>query len=111
MNRRCDYRTHLALALARVEARAGLGGVLHRAIATGEEPAAERVELVERDPVLAQAREELRLDLAVDGVVDPLVRRRLDPPVRLADLAHLRDFPPSHIIHRSLDDRCSSGRG
>ena len=95
MNRGCDCRTHLALALARVEARARLGGVLHRAVTTGEEPAAERVELVERDPELAQAREQLRLDLAVDRVVDPLVRRRLDVPVRLADADDLGDLPPS----------------
>ena len=100
MNRGCDCKTHLALTLARVEARAGLGGVLHRAIATGEEPAAERVELVKRDPVLAQAREELRLDLAVDGVVDTLVRRRLNVPVRPADADDLCDLPsaPSELV-------------
>ena len=93
MNRGCDCKTHLALTLARVEARAGLGGVLHRAIATGEEPAAERVELVERDAKLAQAREELGLDGAVDGVVDALVRGGLDVPVRLADADDLCDLP------------------
>ena len=52
-----------------------------------------RVELVEGDAELAQAREELRLDPAVDGVVDPLVRRRLDVTVRLADADDLRDLP------------------
>ena len=52
-----------------------------------------RVELVEGDAELAQAREELGLRLAVDGVVDALVGRRLDVPVGAADADDLRDFP------------------
>ena len=52
-----------------------------------------RVELVECDPELPQAREELRLDLPVDRVVDALVGRGVDAPVRLADADHFRDFP------------------
>ena len=51
------------------------------------------VEFVEADTVFAQAREELRLDPAVDRVVDALVRRRLDVPVRPADADDLCDFP------------------
>ena len=57
------------------------------------------VELVEGDAEFAEAREELRLDLAVDGVVDALVRRRLDVPVRLADADNLGDFPPVSISY------------
>ena len=86
--------THLALALVRVEARAGLNSFLERAVSPGKEPAAKRVELVERNTELAKAREQLRLDLAMDRVVDPLVRRRLDVSVRLADADDLGDFPP-----------------
>ena len=51
------------------------------------------VKLVEGDAELAQAGEELRFGLAVDGVVDALVRRRLDVAVRAADAHHLGDFP------------------
>ena len=58
-----------------------------------------RVELVKCDAELAQAGEELRFGLAVDGVVDALVRRRLDVPVRAADAHHLGDFPPVSISY------------
>ena len=54
-----------------------------------------RVELIKRDAELAEAREELRFNLAVDGVVDALVRRRLDVAVCAADAHHLGDFPPA----------------
>ena len=85
--------THLALPLGRVETRAGLNSFLERTVPPGEEPAAERVELVERNTELAKAREQLRLDLAMDRVVDPLVRRRLDVPIRPADADDLCDLP------------------
>ena len=52
-----------------------------------------RVELVEGDTELTEAREEFGLDLSVDRVVDPLVRRRLDVPVRPADADDLCDLP------------------
>ena len=52
-----------------------------------------RVKFVEGDAELAQAREELGLRLAVDGVVDALVGRRLDVPVGAADADDLRNFP------------------
>ncbi len=52
-----------------------------------------RVELIERDAELAEAREKLGLDFAVDGIVDALVCRGLDVPVRSADSHDLRDLP------------------
>ena len=55
------------------------------------------VELIKRDTELPQAWEQLRLDVAVDGVVYPLVRSGLDIPVRLADSDHLGDFP-GHVV-------------
>lgn len=60
-----------------------------------------RVELVERDAELAEAWDELGLDLAVDGIVDALVRRGLDVPVRSADLHDLRDFPTACMRGRA----------
>ena len=41
-------------------------------------------------------------DGPVDGVVDPLVHRRLDVPVRLAELDYLCDFPSAEPFERSI---------
>ncbi len=54
------------------------------------------VELVKRDPELAETREELGLDGALDRVVDPLVDRRLNVSVGLADADDLCDFPSAY---------------
>lgn len=58
-----------------------------------------RIVRVEGDAELAQGREELGLDLAVDGVVTALVDRRENVPVRFADLDDLCDLPPVTLIH------------
>ena len=56
-----------------------------------------RVELVERDPELPQAREQLRLDLALDRVVEALVRCGLHPAIGAADPNDLGDLP-GHVV-------------
>ena len=56
-----------------------------------------RVELVECDPELPQAREELRLNLALDRIVDALVHSRLHPAIGAADPHDLGDLP-GHIV-------------
>lgn len=53
-----------------------------------------RIELVESYAKFTQAREEFGFNLAVNGVIDPLVGGRLDVPVRLANHHDLGDFPP-----------------
>ena len=64
---------------------------------TQEETERTRVKLVERDPKLAQAREELRFNFPLDRIVNALVRRRLDVPILAADAHHLRDLP-RHVV-------------
>ena len=56
-----------------------------------------RVELVEGDPELPQAREELRFNLALDRVVDALVNSRLHPAIGAADPNDLGDLP-GHVV-------------
>ena len=56
-----------------------------------------RVELVERDPELPQAREELRLNLALDRVVHALVHGRLHPAIGAADPDDLSDLPGHEV--------------
>ena len=110
----------LSLARVRVEAGACLALVLEGAVAACEEAPADytsivqpsapscrcergqeirrtRVELVERDSELPQAWEQLRLNLALDRVVDALVNSRLHPAIGAADPNDLGDLP-GHVV-------------
>ena len=58
-----------------------------------EHPAGDRAEIVKGDGVVAQALQQLRLDRALDRVVETLVDIRLLPAVTLAKFADLRDLP------------------
>lgn len=108
---------YLSLALGRVEAGTRFNGVINRTVATSEEstancnrypqsvvcPSEEReivrtwVELIEGNPILPHTREELWLDVAMDSIIDALVRCGHDIPVGLANLADLGNLP-RHVV-------------
>ena len=58
-----------------------------------EHPASDRAEIVKGDVVVAQVLQQLRLNRALDRVVEPLIDIRLLPAVTLANVADLRDLP------------------
>lgn len=76
----------------RIESIAGVEGRLVSGVARRKETARQGVVDVENNTICTQARNELDLDGAVQRVVSPLVYRRYNPPVTLADLADLPNF-------------------
>ena len=63
-----------------------------------------RVIPVKRYAKLAEAREELGFDIALEDVVHALVHGRLNVPIRLADADNLGDLPP--CIRRGASVLC-----
>ncbi len=62
-----------------------------------EKPASQWRVHVERDAVVAQAREQLILDAALQRMVMSFIDGRFDPAVLFADLADLRNLP-RHVV-------------
>ena len=94
----CD--AYPSLAFGRVEARPRLDLVLLGPVPSSEESTAKWVELVERYSELAQAWEQLGLDVPVDRVIDALVRRGLYVSILPTDVYHLGNFP-GHVVANS----------
>lgn len=53
----------------------------------------QRIKRIQRDAVISQTRDQLRLNSAVERVIEALIYGWLDPSVARADLADLSDFP------------------
>jgi hypothetical protein len=81
------------LVLAWIETTSGFVLLDLAMITIGKVSAGQWVELVEGDAVVPQAGEELGLYGPVESIVDTLICHRFDPPVFIADLADLSDFP------------------
>lgn len=88
---------HGALHDARVEARAWLERRLVARVSPRQQPAGQRLEGVQREAVVPQTRQQLRLDAALQRVVDALVHGRPDPAVPVTDLADPRHLP-RHVV-------------